>query len=282
MSSGPKSPDGDDASIASALGDLFGAAVPAAPAQGSARITEANDVETSPASLDALSRSSDRTVRRAVAKNPNVPPDTLMRLAAEFPDELFANPALPLFLLENPSLFSDMPEESLAKLVHHPSMPEAFLLEAARHRAFYVRRAAAQNPRMPPDMLVELAEKQSYFEEVAGNPSTPPAYVARMARHEWPAVRLAAAQNPSLPKESIPALANDADAKVRRAVVRGEAATVDVLYALAQSESALVRLAVAESEKTPRAILDRLASDTDAGVRFAAARTRTRSGPRSR
>ncbi len=268
-----------------ALGELFGSSEPRATSStpttgGEGRAFAARDAETPPATLDALSRSNDRSVRRAVASNPNVAPETLMRLAAEFPDELFQNPALPLFLLENPSLFADMPEESLAKLVHHPSMPEAYLLEAARHRAFYVRRAAAQNPRMPPAVLVELAEKQSYFEEVAGNPSTPPDYVARMARHDWPAVRLAAAGNPSLPKEAIPALANDGDAKVRRAVVRSEAATVDVLLRLAEHESALVRLAVAESEKTPRAILDRLAGDADAGVRFAASRTRSKARPR--
>lgn len=241
------------------------------------RLAIATDPTTAPSVLKALAAAPEASLRRAVVANPNVPPETLMELGGEFPDELFANPVLSLFLLENPALFSEMPEETLARLMAHPSMPTGLLLEATRHRAFYVRRAAAQNPRMPPAMLVELAEKQSYYEEVAGNPSTPAEYLEKLARHDWVAVRRAAAENPSLPKAALTILANDGDAKVRKAAVVSPAATEEVLAELAKHASGLVRLAVAECARTPRTVLEKLEADVDGAVRFAATRTRSKS-----
>lgn len=248
--------------------------------QGKAKLDErmalACDASTPPSILRALAAAPEASIRRAVAGNPNVAPDTLMTLAAEFPDEFFANAALALLLLENPALFSEMPEETLARLMAHPSMPRGQLLESTRHRAFYVRRAAAQNPRMPPELLIELAEKQSYFEEVAGNPSTPPDYLAKLARHDWVAVRKAAAENPSLPESAVPELANDGDAKVRKAVVANAVVTDVVFTRLAEHESAIVRLAVAECARAPVAVLTKLEGDRDGAVRFAASRTKSK------
>jgi hypothetical protein len=238
------------------------------------RLRAASDPTTTPGVLAALADAPEPAVRRAVAANPNIAPETLAKIAEEFPDEFFENPALALCLLENPSLFADLPEATLAKLVAHPSMPSGLLVEATRHRAFYVRRAAAQNPRLPPALLVELAEKQSYFEEVAGNPSTPPDYLAKLARHDWVAVRRAASENPSIPEAAVAVLANDGDGKVRKAVVRNPAVTPELLTTLAKHESALVRLAIADCPRTPAKTLLALESDSDGAVRFTAARTR--------
>lgn len=259
--------DEDDSLIA-----VFGRVQSRAPIKDD-RLALANAPDTSPTVLSELARAAQSTVRRAVAMNPNASPETLMALAAEFPDEFFANPAFSLFLLENPSWFSEMPEDTTAKLVSHPAMPAGLLIEATRHRAFYVRRAAAQNPRLSPELLVELAEKQSFYEEVAGNPNAPPTYLDALAGHDWVAVRLAVAKNPRVSESALRRLANDGDLKVRRASIGNPAASERLLASLSTHESALVRLAVAESERTPREVLARLENDADGGVRFAAQRS---------
>jgi hypothetical protein len=260
--------------------EVFGAMTPAnaakTPGSVDDRLTLAADSATEPGVLAVLATAAEAPIRRAVAANPNAGPDTLVRLAGEFPDEFFANPALALCLLENPGLLADMPEETLSKLMPHPAMPAGLLLEATRHRAFYVRRAAAQNPRMPPEALVDLAEKQSYFEEVAANPSTPAEYLEKLARHEWPAVRRAVAGNPSLSFGAIALLANDADAKVRKVAVRHPTLNDPTYAQLAKHESPLARLAVAECERTPARVLEALEGDADGAVRFSAQRTRSK------
>lgn len=66
--------------------------------------------------LDRLSHCSDKATREAVAENPNTPSGTLQKLGAQFPAQLLKNPALDWMVLENPSLFSETPEDTLAAI----------------------------------------------------------------------------------------------------------------------------------------------------------------------
>ena len=76
----------------------------------------ARNVRTPPKALEQLSHSSDKATREGVAGNPNTPPKALQKLGAQFPVQLLANPALDMMVLENPGLFSEIPEETLTAI----------------------------------------------------------------------------------------------------------------------------------------------------------------------
>jgi len=66
--------------------------------------------------LEKLSHSSDKVTRQAVAGNPNAPSKVLQKLGAQFPSQLLNNPALDWMVLENPGMFSEIPEETLTAI----------------------------------------------------------------------------------------------------------------------------------------------------------------------
>ena len=77
--------------------------------------------------LDRLNRIDDAAVRRAVARNPNAAPQTLLRLAPSFPAHFFASPALPLLPLEQPDLPLKIPAYNRSQMVQHHDAPPGFL-----------------------------------------------------------------------------------------------------------------------------------------------------------
>ena len=76
----------------------------------------AKNPRTPPTALKVLSHSKDKSTRESVAGNPNSPADVLCKLGGQFPNQLLNNPALDWMLLENPGLFSEVPEETLAAI----------------------------------------------------------------------------------------------------------------------------------------------------------------------
>ena len=76
----------------------------------------AKNLRTPPTALEVLSHSKDQSTRESVVGNPNSPAAVLCKLGGQFPNQLLNNPALDLMLLENPGLFSEVPEETLAAI----------------------------------------------------------------------------------------------------------------------------------------------------------------------
>jgi len=76
----------------------------------------AKNPRTPPTALELLSHSKDKATRECVAGNPNAPASVLCKLGGQFPHQLLNNPALDWMLLENPALFSEVPEETLAAI----------------------------------------------------------------------------------------------------------------------------------------------------------------------
>ena len=66
-------------------------------------------------------------MRVALAGNPNTPVELLLQLAAEFPREFLANPALPLLLLENPRLLEPLPSLAAQRLLALEDTPHAIV-----------------------------------------------------------------------------------------------------------------------------------------------------------
>ncbi|BDA71798.1 hypothetical protein CAL7716_059640 [Calothrix sp. PCC 7716] len=80
--------------------------------------------------LEALVYLEDEELCRNIATNPNTPVDILFEVGAEFPRELINNPVFPLLLLENSSLFLNMPFSTIASILSLDDVPEAYLMKA--------------------------------------------------------------------------------------------------------------------------------------------------------
>ena len=82
---------------------------------------------THPDTLDRLSRNVRRSVRAAVACNPNASMDCLVRCIPANPQGFLDNPALQLLLLTSPNYLNNLPHRALVSLLLNPSAPQAFL-----------------------------------------------------------------------------------------------------------------------------------------------------------
>ncbi len=96
------------------------------------RLLAANP-ETAPEILRELSQSDDRTIRQAVAGNPNVPIEVLWGLVEDFLHEIVANPLFELITLADPNWFLNIPKCNLGKLLQQSNIPEIFFREAEKH-----------------------------------------------------------------------------------------------------------------------------------------------------
>jgi predicted DNA-binding WGR domain protein len=106
--------------------------------------------------LEKLSHSSDQATRRAVAGNPNTPPQIYVRLGQQFPKEFLANPMLDLLLMENPVLMVEVPEALLIRLLKQADCPTSLLAWAAGHPEAKVQLAVAMNAQAPEHALIKL------------------------------------------------------------------------------------------------------------------------------
>ena len=109
--------------------------------------------------LERLSHDSDKSVRQALAGNPNTPAEVLIRLGAQFPDQLLENPALDAMFIENPNLFSMVPEETLAAIAKRETCPPqvlGYLARAGHGKGLLL--ALIQNGKTPRDAVRYIYE----------------------------------------------------------------------------------------------------------------------------
>lgn len=110
--------------------------------------------------LEKLSHSSDEYTRKAVTGNPNIPPETFVRLGQQFPKEFLANPALDLLLLVNPALMDEVPDSLLIRLVKQTDCPASLLSWAAAHDQEKVQLAVAMNANSPQQAVHRLRQSK--------------------------------------------------------------------------------------------------------------------------
>ena len=106
--------------------------------------------------LTELSHSPDTATRRALVMNPATPLATMEPIARQFPEELLDNPALDLFLLENPTFFRDLPVPVLRALVKRDRCPAGVLAQAAAVADELVQLGICQNASAAPDTIRAL------------------------------------------------------------------------------------------------------------------------------
>lgn len=108
-----------------------------------------------------FSSSGDGDICRAIAKNPNTPPDILKELFSEhhYPFEVLNNPILDLLLLENPNFINELFENH--KYHYYDDTIEPFFCLdawAASHKNKFIRIAVAKNPEALETVLEELVQ----------------------------------------------------------------------------------------------------------------------------
>lgn len=98
-----------------------------------------------PEILKHLANISDRLTRQSVAANPNTPIPILQQLATEFPEQVLANPILPLLFIENSNILEEIfPESYLEQIVLDPETPREILGMLVHNNNNYPIQEAAQ------------------------------------------------------------------------------------------------------------------------------------------
>ncbi len=121
----------------------------------------AKDENTAPDKLRELADSSDSITRQNVVMNPNVPPDVLIKLAEQFPRQVFNNPAIDLLLLETPNLFSGTSADALCSLLKR-EVPERAIEYAVNSADERLKLAILMNPQTSSEILEQLAKSKNY------------------------------------------------------------------------------------------------------------------------
>ena len=111
--------------------------------------------------LTELSHSADLATRRALVTNPATPLDVLHEIAKQFPEELLDNPALDVFLLENPTFFRDLPAPVLRAVVKRDNCSAGVLAQAAQVDDEVVLLGICQNPAATPETVRALQASTS-------------------------------------------------------------------------------------------------------------------------
>lgn len=145
-----------------------------------------------------FSYSGDDAIYRAVARNPNTPPDTLKELFSEHgcPFEVLDNPVLELLLLENSNFINELFENHIYHFYDREEPFECLDTWAASHQNKFIRIAVAKNLEALEIVLEELVQDSDRE------------------------VRLAIANNKMTARDALKKLFEDEDIKVRNAAMK--------------------------------------------------------------
>lgn len=167
------------------------------------------------------SRRRDVGLQARVARNPSAPPDLLRKLASR------SRPQVREGVAANPSAPHDLrralanTDEALvlhALAVNEASPPD--VLDDLRRRSTGIARRVAENPSSPAKLLDRMADDAGMVDAVVRNPSVAEATLRRLSRHERARVREAVASCARCPLDVASDLMEDADGRVRSAVLR--------------------------------------------------------------
>ena len=128
--------------------------------------------------LEELASSKDKIVRQGVASNANTPVEILLKLGAEFPQELLDNPVFFLLILENPNLDEEMPLDTIHSLVKLETVPESILKKVVA-RKIYLPSEVIATVLSNPQITLKIAKKiisEKFSERSTPKKSDTPCY----------------------------------------------------------------------------------------------------------
>lgn len=110
--------------------------------------------------LEELIESKDKTTRRNVFFNPNTNNQSVIKLAAEFPDGLLKlkPKVLDSLVRHDPQNIYGIEQAMLSQILRHPQCPQILLNWACKHGGAYEQLAVWKNPNAPVELLSEMME----------------------------------------------------------------------------------------------------------------------------
>ncbi|PTA68065.1 variant leucine-rich repeat-containing protein [Deinococcus arcticus] len=176
------------------------------------------------AELERLAQGAPPELRAAIAGHPNTPPALLEDLAATFPAQVLANPALPLLRLAHPRLLLDVPLHTLLRLLSQPEAPAWLLRHALIASAIEIQAAAAAHPALNAAQIAQMASHPAWQvrARIAARAELPGALIAQLAADADYGVRMYVAARPDLPGPVAERLAQDASVFVRQVLARAQ------------------------------------------------------------
>lgn len=174
------------------------------------------------AELANLSISPHAVVRAAVAVHPNTSPAILGALAAEFPEGILRNPALPLLRLADPLFMQRWPEDALLALTTCENVPGWLRKQRIGHPRTELQVALASHPAITPEEMGLLAQHPAWLvrARVAARSDLPPELRHKLMQDSDYGVRLALASRSDLPAQEVALLQQDVSRFVRQEVQR--------------------------------------------------------------
>ncbi len=223
------------------------------------QLAEASDPTTSLQRLTELAKQGDKDTKKAVAANPNTPPELLSKLAEDFPGQVLQNPVLDLLLLEEPAFFENMPRASRIAIAESEYADVELLRQLGGSRSIHprVRGAVASNPNTPEDLVRDLAGQAIAARAgAARNPKTPEELLRKLSEDDKEEVRLGCASNESTPEDILREFALEENLEFRRTIAKNRATPSDILEKLATSGDTATRQAALDNPSTPEEIVE--------------------------
>ena len=251
-----------------------------------ARLVAANPSASAELLLE-LSRREEKAVRKACTSHANTPVEALLKLGAQFPEQLLENPVFDLLLLDHSGLFEELPTSTLNSLLKRDQVPVGLIRWAWKHRGESTLHSLLLNPNTPADVVQELCQSKDPEVRIAAAlhcSSELPGWAQTTrgsldleqqqqlqdqlvfsSTDKWKAIveQLLAVGDQELRERCISLMA----AEEAKAVAENEETPAEVLTLLAKDEDRWVRRAVAENEQAPAEALALLAKDQSWHVR---------------
>ncbi len=105
-----------------------------------------------------LSHNDDKSVRKACTSNANTPVEALLKLGAQFPEQLLENPVFDLLLLAHPGLFEELPTSTLNSLLKRDQVPVELIRWAWKHGGESTDYSLLMNPNIPADVVEDMCK----------------------------------------------------------------------------------------------------------------------------
>ena len=208
--------------------------------------------------LEELASSKDKIVRQGVASNANTPVEVLLKLGAEFPQELLDNPVFFLLILENPNLYEEMPLDTIHSLVELKTVPESILKKVVDRQTY-----------LPSEVIAAILNNSQLTLKIAEKIISEKFLDSELV--------LAVVNNHKIPLNFVEKLFDRTDFYIRLdlflALVKTKQNTPSILEKIVSRKNGVeneVFLAIANRLETPKYILEKLTENQDKDVAEAA------------
>ncbi len=230
-----------------------------------------------------------RRVLERLAQNPDIPDETLMRLAtlSLTPPHRYLQP----LLADNPSASTahletllppdieeaKLPHETLnamEKIAAHPAVSETLLTRLAESPAPGVFHAVSANPNTPVEALAGMADRGIHAAQrrLVEHPDATPEQLETLSRLDRPDLLSSIAVHPAATPETLLWLERGVDARARRGrdmalrLARHPATPPEALYRLSEWEDAEIDTALARHADTPAETITIIAGRAEGGT----------------